>query len=179
MPKISSGKRYAQAAFELALEKKELDSWQEGLGKLADLTRDAELVALLENPKVAFAAKKGLLQKRLEGINPLVINLSLLLTSRGKFKVACDILAQYSILLDKHHGVEHAEVITAVPLSDGEKKVISQRLGAIIDREVIIDAQVAPSIIGGFKARIGDTLIDGSVRYRLESLRKSLIEASG
>lgn len=53
----------------------------------------------------------------------------------------------------------------------------SRRLGEIVDRKVVIDGQLDPSIIGGFIARIGDTLIDGSIRQRLESLKKTLVEA--
>ena len=176
MAKVVSGKRYAQAAFELALERNELESWQEGLEKLAGLTRSEELMALLGNPKLSFAAKKSLLQERLGEINPLTLNLALLLVSRARLMSASNILQQYNVLLAALRGVEHAEVITALPLSDEDKEVIARRLGDMIGREVDIDAQVNPAIIGGFRAKVGDTLIDGSVRHRLEVLRKSLVE---
>ena len=174
MQKITSGKRYAQAAFELALERDELESWQENLEKLVSLTSDEELMALLENPKLSFAAKKNLLQERLGEINPLALNLAFLLISRGKLGIASNISQQYNILLEALRGVERAELITALPLSDEDKEVISRRLGDMVGRKLAIDAQVDPSIIGGFRARIGDTLIDGSVRHRLETLRKNL-----
>ncbi len=177
MPKITSGKRYAQAAFELALEKNELESWQEGLEKIADLTKDEELMALLQNPRLSFDAKKSLLQKRLGEINPLVFNLTLLLVSKGILRRGGDILHQYNALLDAHRGIERAKVIAALPLGDQESEAISHRLGEIVERRVVIDAQVDPSIIGGFIARVGDTLIDGSIRQRLETLKKSLTEA--
>ena len=177
MAKVTSGKRYAQAAFELASEKNELESWQEGLEKLAELTRDEELITLLENPKLSFVAKKSLLQERLGEINPLALNLAFLLISKGRLGIASNILQQYNVLLEALRGFERAEVITALPLTDEEKEVISRRLGDMIGRKLSIDAQVDPSIIGGFRARIGDTLIDGSVRHRLEALRKTLVEA--
>ena len=176
MPRISSAKRYAQAIFELALQKNEFESWQEGLKKILDLTADQELMALLENPSPTFAAKKSLLQERLQNTNPLVLNLALLLVSKGLLRRSADISRVYGELLDAHRGIERAKVITAVPLDETDKEAISNRLGKIAERKVAVDSRVDPSIIGGFIARIGDTLIDGSVHQKLETLKKNLVE---
>jgi len=177
MPRITSGKRYARAAFELAWERNELENWQEGLSRIGELTEEEELMALLQNPRLPFDAKKSLLQKRLGEINPLAFNLALLLVDKGIFRLGPEIAQQYNRLLDAHRGIEHAEVTTALPLGDEEREAISRHLGEMVKRKVVIDAQVDSSIIGGFIARIGDTLIDGSVRQRLEALRKNLAEA--
>jgi len=177
MPRISSGKRYARAAFELALEKNELEVWQEGLKKMAGLTTDQTLMALLQDPRIPFDAKKNLLQKRLGDIHPLAFNLAALLVSKGTFSRSSDIFQQYNNLLDAHRGVERARVTTALTLGTKEKEVVSGRLGEIVDRKVVIDDHVDPSIIGGFIARIRDTLIDGSIRQKLETLKKNLVEA--
>jgi F-type H+-transporting ATPase subunit delta len=176
MSKISSGKRYAQAAFELASEKNEFESWQEGLKKMADLTTDKKLMALLENPNLSFAAKKSLLQERLAEINPLASNLAFLLVSKGILKRSGDISQKYNELLDAHRGVERAKVTTALSLGDKERDAISRRLGEIVERKVVVDAQVDPSIVGGFIARIGDMVIDGSIHQKLETLKRSLVE---
>jgi F-type H+-transporting ATPase subunit delta len=177
MPRISSGKRYARAAFELALEKNELEVWQEGLKKMADLTTDQELMALLQDPRIPFDAKNSLLRKRLGEIHPLTFNLALLLVSKGMLSRSGDIFQQYHHLLDAYRGIERAKVTTALPLITEEKEVVARRLGEIVDRKVMMDGQVDSSIIGGFIARIGDMLIDGSIRQRLETLKKNLIEA--
>jgi len=177
MPRITSGKRYAQAAFELALERNELESWQEGLKKMAELTTHEELMALLQSPRLPFDAKKELLQKQLGEIHPLAFNLALLLVNKDSLRLSGDIFQQYIALLDAHRGVERAKVTAAVPLSDEDRETISSRLGKVIERKVIIDDKVDSSIIGGFIARIGDMLIDGSIRQRLENLKKSMVEA--
>ncbi len=176
MPRISSGKRYAQAAFELALEKKELESWQAGLERMAELSGNEEIMALLQSPRFPFAAKEDLLRKLLGKIHPLVSNLALLLVNNGTFGLSGDISRQFNDLLDASRGVERAKVLAAVPLSDEDKKTISSRLEKVVDRKVAIDAQVDASLIGGFIARLGDMLIDGSIRQRLENLKKSLVE---
>jgi F-type H+-transporting ATPase subunit delta len=176
MPRISSAKRYAQAVFEIALERNEFESWQEGLKKIAYLTTDQKLMALLENPSLSFPAKKSLLHERLGEIQPLVSNLALLLVSKGLLKLSSDLSQRYNELLDAHRGIERAKVITALSLDDEERDAVSHRLGKMVERKVVVDAQVDPSIIGGFIARIGDTLIDGSVHQKLESLKRSLVE---
>jgi F-type H+-transporting ATPase subunit delta len=176
MPRISSGKRYAQAAFELALERNELESWQEGLKKISNLTTNEDLMVLLQSPRLPFDAKKELLHKQLGGIHPLAFNLILLLVNKGSLRLVGNILQEYLALLDAHHGVDRANVIAAVPLSDEDRESISGRLGKIVERKVVIDDTVDSSIIGGFIARIDDLLIDGSIRQRLESLKKSLVE---
>ena len=179
MHRISSGKRYAQAAFELALEKNELESWRVGLKKMAELSGNEDLMALLQSPRFPFDAKEDLLRKQLGEIHPLVSNLALLLVNKGTFRLSGNIFQQYNDLLDAYRGIERAKVTAAVPLSDEDKETISSRLGKVVDRKVAIDAQVDTSLIGGFIARIGDMLIDGSIRQRLESLKKSLLEIRG
>jgi len=79
--------------------------------------------------------------------------------------------------LDVHRGIEHAEVIAALPLNDENREAISRWLGQMVEHRVVIDARIDPSILGGFIARIGDRLIDGSIRQRLETLKRKLVEA--
>jgi len=175
MARIASGKRYAQAAFELAREKNELESWQVDLRKIAELSTDESLTDLLENPRLPFQLKRELLETRLGDINALALNLACLLVGKGILGIAGDISREYDRLLDAHRGIEHAEVLTALSLGEEDKQRLSSKLGELVNREVIVDARVDPAIIGGFKARVDDMLIDASVRNRLESLRKSLV----
>jgi len=177
MARIASGKRYAQAAFELAREKNELESWQVDLRKIAELSTDESLTDLLENPRLSFQLKRELLETRLGDINALALNLACLLVGKGILGIAGDISREYDRLLDAHRGIEHAEVLTALSLDEGDKQRLSSKLGELVRRKVIVDARVDHAIIGGFKAKVDDMLIDASVRNRLESLRKSLVGA--
>ena len=161
----------------MALEKNELESWQEGLKKIAELTINEDLMAFLQNPRFPFEAKKELLKKQFGEIYPLAFNLALLLVNKNSLRLGSDILQQYIALLDTHRGVDRAKVISAVPLRNEDRETISSRLEKVVERKIVIDDKVDSSIIGGFIARIGDMLIDGSIRQKLESLKKSLIEA--
>lgn len=178
MPRISSAKRYAQASFELALERGELESWQKGLEKISELTKKEELISFLQNPRIPFETKKRVLEFQLGEILPLTLNLGLLLVHKGLLRMAPRILQQFTLLVDAHHGIERARVTTAIPLEDPEKEILSRRLEEMVKRKVLIEGEVDPTLIGGFIARMGDKLIDASLRHQLEALKQHLMEAS-
>lgn len=178
MPRISSAKRYAQAIFELALERNELEPWQKGLEKISELTKNEELISFIQNPRIPYETKKRILEFQLGEILPLALNLALLLVHKGLLRMAPRILQQFNLLVDAYHGIERAKVITAIPLEEQEREILSRRLEEMVKRKVLIEGQVDSSLIGGFIARVGDKIIDASLRHQLEALKQHLIEAS-
>ncbi len=167
-------RRYAQAVFDIALEAKELDRWRSDLGEIATLTGEAELVALLESPKVPFATKSRLLSERLAGASPLALNLACLLVARGRLGMAGDVAREYQQLLNSHRGVELAEVATAVPLDEEDRQRLAKRLGAITGKKITVEAELDPSLVAGITARIGGKLLDGSTHSKLAALKREL-----
>jgi len=171
---VSSGKRYAQALFELALERGEPENCRNSLNRAADTVADGRLMDILENPRLPFEVKKSILSELLGAMEPLVANLTSLLMTRGRMRILGDIAKHYELLLDRHHGIVRAEVLTAVPLNEKDRERFATLFSDLVGHTVIIDSRVDPSTLGGFRARIGDVLIDGSIRNALESLRKRL-----
>jgi len=176
MPVTTSVKRYARAAFEIALQSNKLKEWQSNLTKIAKLVQNDEFVDLEENPKIPFDLKTKLVQESLGKTNPMALNLVYLLISKGKLKMASQISDEYNRLLNQHYGIKSAEVTTAVPLDDVEREKLGHNLEALVGKKVNMNVQVNPDILGGFIARIDDSLIDGSIRNRLETLKKRLAE---
>ena len=172
-------KRYSQAVFNIALEREELDRWQSDLRKIVSLSEDVQLIAFLESPKFHFDDKARFLSERLGDINPLALNLVYLLVTRGGLSMAGDIADEYQRLLDSYHGIERAEVITAILLDDEDKQRLEERLGAVVGKKVVLKSEVDSSLIGGIIARIGDKLLDGSTRSKLEALKRELVSAGG
>jgi len=172
--KRAYAKRYAQAIFEIAVEKQELEKWQSDLGELARLGEDEAIIMLLENPKLHFEDKARLLAENLSDISPLALNLLYLLMARGRLSMAGEIADEYQRLFNQYRGIEEAEVTTAVPLDDEDKLRLTERLKAIVGKEVVIRPSVDSSLIGGVVARIGGKLFDGSTRSRLEALKREL-----
>jgi F-type H+-transporting ATPase subunit delta len=167
-------RRYAKAVFEIALERKELDRWRDDLRVLAALGADAAFMALVENTKIGFDKKEKVLAKVLGGLNPLARNLAYLLVSRGRFGTIGEIAEEYHRLLDGYRGIEHAEVVTAVPLDEKEKKRLEEHLGEVVGKKIVLETSVDPSLVGGMVARVGGKLLDGSTHSRLLELEKEL-----
>lgn len=172
----ATARRHAQAAFEIALERDELEGWRDDLGRVAEAMTDPVLRPFLESPKIPFGEKARILSQWLEGINPLAMNLAYLLVAKGRLGMVEDLVAEYNCLVDEHRGIAHAEVATAVPLDEEEKGKLVHRLGELVGKQIVLRERVDPSIIGGVVARVGDKLIDGSTKSRLLRLRESLIE---
>ncbi|MGD9143877.1 MAG: ATP synthase F1 subunit delta, partial [Dehalococcoidia bacterium] len=77
-------------------------------------------------------------------------------------------------LLDTYRGIEPAKVITAVPLDEKDKQKLTERLSAVVGKQVVLKAEVDPEILGGIIARVGGKLLDGSTRSKLAALKREL-----
>ncbi len=174
MAKKAFSKRYAQAVFDIALTKNELDKWISDLRDIARLSEDPALIAWLESPKIHFDDKWKLLKEQLAKISPLALNLVGLLVSRGRFGIAGEIAEEYQHLVDSHRGVELAEVTTAVPLDDSDKQRLSDRLSAVVGKKITLKSAMDASIISGVVDRVGGKLLDGSTRSKLQALKQQI-----
>jgi len=168
-------RRYSQAVFEIALETKELDRWQSDLKKVVSVVGDAAFMALLESPRFHFEDKARLLSERLRGINPMALNLVLLLVTRGRLSIIGDIADGYQRLLDSYRGIESAEVTTAVPLDDKDRVKLAEHLGAMVGKKVRLKCEVDPDLVGGIVARVSGKLLDGSTHSKLMALKRELV----
>lgn len=167
-------RRYSQAIFEIALDRKQLDRWRSDLDQIVHLYDDAGLVIFLESPKFRFDDKARVLAERLGGINPLALNLVYLLVTRGRLSMVREIAEDYQRRLNGYRGIEPADVITAIPLDDEDKQMLAQHLGAAVGKQVVLKTEVDSGLISGVIARVGGKLLDGSTRSKLEALRKEL-----
>lgn len=175
MPSGSAGKRYAQAVFELACSSEKLDEWAGDLASIQQVFEDPEVGYRLDNPKVHREDKLALINSVLKDkLSTQGYNLAVLLVERSRHRFAKAILNEYIRLLNDLRGEAIAEVTTAVPIGDDEEASIRQNLEKITGKKIIIEKKIDPTIIGGLVARVGDTLIDGSIRDRLQALRKAL-----
>jgi F-type H+-transporting ATPase subunit delta len=170
-----SGRRHAQAVFRIALESNQLDRWQTDLETMAAVLQDAKVISFLENPKVSLERKTDVLQQALGGITPKAMNLAYLLVAKKRLRMVPSLVAEYRRLVYAHKGIVEADVVTAIPITDGEEERIGRDLAAITGKTVMLAAMVDPEIIGGLVVRLGDKLMDGSVRTRLQQLRRKLV----
>ncbi len=174
MAQAISGKRYAQAIFDLAKENNQVEPWGEDLAVVAEAFSDAEFSALLKHPDMSTVDKLAATSTVLAGVNPLVRNLVDLLVSKNSVDAIAGVHEGYTELLDAHLGRQRVEVTTAVPLESAEEERINAFVKELVRREVVLTTKVDESILGGLVIQIGDRLLDGSTKARLESLRNTL-----
>ena len=174
MPQRVTGKRYAQAVFELALEGDRVDQWADDLSLVAEVFQDPEFNALLKHADVAAAAKRQAADAVLSGIDPLARNMVNLLVARGMVDAIPEVCAEFTVLVDQHLGRQRVAVTTAVPLEAAEVERVTRFVAELVGREAVVTTRVDESILGGMVIQIGDRLLDGSTQARLYGLRERL-----
>jgi len=175
-------RRYAQGLFELAREEKKLNKWLRDLKVLNGLVKDESLRAILVDmddcPDDPLEDKMKKLAGRAGDVDERLLKLVLMLADERKLDLLDQIVDEYQERLDRYHGVEGVEVVdvtTAIPLEAEETEKITERLEKALGKPVMVKASVDPDIIGGIVIRIGDRLIDGSLRHQLDVLKKEMV----
>ena len=169
---------WAQELFATAIAAKMPVQCLAELRLVSDLLKDGSLVAALSESQLPASEKLKLLSGRTGDLTPGVAKLVAMLLDKDRLAETDNVAVEYQRLLDAYHGVEGAEVAevtTAVALDEETKLSLGKRLTEIMERPVVIKANVDPSVIGGIIVRIGDKLIDGSIRSRLQTLSKELV----
>ena len=169
-----SAKRYAQAIFELALREEQTEAWSSQLEMAEGVLQDPEFNAFLKHADVSIEQKTRSIDAVLSELHPLVRNTMHVLVARGLVDLAPEIRESYAELLDQHLGRQRIGVTSAVDLDQAELDRIAAFVSRLIRKEVVVSTQVDESILGGVVINIGDQLLDGSTRSRLELLRTRL-----
>ena len=179
MAKSVSARRYAQAVYQLAEEKNEVENWLDDLAVLAAAVRDEVFTTFANSPKVESEKKSAVIKEAFgETVSELAVNLVSLLAGRGAVDDLPAIADAFREFVDTDRGLERAEIVSAVELTAGQQKNISDALSILIGKELTVVTKVDESLLGGFVARVGDRLIDGSIRTRFEDMRRELVRGA-
>ena len=169
-----SARRYAQALFELAGENNKQESWLEDLRKIEETFSDVLVLQYLNIPQVPMDNKLSVTADLLIKFDDLLKNAISLLVYRGSINSLGNMVKEYSNLVDAWLGRTQAQVTSAVALSTGQEKKLLGFLKSMLGNEVILTIKIKSEILGGMLIQIGDQIIDGSVKTKLESLRQEL-----
>jgi len=167
-------RRYADAAFEIGLRDGTLDVWRRELDAAAAMVGEGPLMDALANPATPLDQRLDAAGRVFAKLSQPVRNLVLLLVRRGRIEQLPRVAAEFARRDDERNGLAHATATSAAPLGEDEIRAIAARLETITGGRIALDTDVDPSLLGGVVVRIGDRLIDGSVRGRLERLRGRL-----
>ena len=171
-------KRYATALFNAALDKKIEGEINEELQSFRTLLADnPSFRAFLLSPQVLTEDKTKLLEDALGGrAVRLFYEFVMLVIDKKRFLVIDEMIDAYNYLYERHLGVVEVKAITAVPMAEKMAESIRKRLSDVIGKKVRLTQQVEPDIIGGIILIMEDKIIDGSVRFELEKLKRELDE---
>ena len=144
---------------------------------MSDRLKDHDLSVVLRSPSVSFGDKASVLQEVLPDVEPLALNLAYLLTAKNRLGMLDDLVSEYDVLLNRHYGREHAEATVAIQLDEEYRDRLRGRLAELTGKDIVLTTNIDPTVLGGVVIRVGDKLIDGSVRNKLDRLGRGLREA--
>jgi F-type H+-transporting ATPase subunit delta len=177
---LSAVSTYAEALFEAAREREELEGVLEDLKDFVNaLDESEELRLFFYGGQIPEREKRRAIDALTEGMTLSTRNFLKVLSDNGREEILEEVLLRYEELVKEHLGRVEVEVTTAVELSEEELERVKERLGTLLEgREVILHTSVDPNILGGAVFRFGGRMVDSSVRGQLESLREEMLERS-
>jgi F-type H+-transporting ATPase subunit delta len=170
---------YARSLFEVAKEEDKLDAVREQLGQFADaLHDDRELQVFFFSPYFSTEEKKDGLAKVIEGAEPAVLNFFELLVEKHRMPVIFRIRRTYDELWEHENKLLPVTITSAIELDEDIARRIGDQIGEQTGQRVELTKTVDPDIIGGLVLRVGNSILDASIRNRLETLRKNVAKAA-
>ena len=169
--------RYAVALFELAQERRELDTVAGDLHSLREmLAASADLQRLIRSPVLSREEQARALAALGEraGLAPLTRQFLGLLAHKRRLFALPQVIEAYDAMLAEHRGAVGAEVVSAVPLSPEQLESVQQQLAAAVGQTVKLSTAVDPGLLGGLIVRVGSRMIDASIRTKLHQLELAL-----
>jgi ATP synthase F1 delta subunit len=166
---------YARSLFEVAQEQKKLEQVHDQLGEFADaLDENRELQVFFFSPYFSTQEKKDGLKKAVSGTEEIFENFLELLIEKHRMPAVFRVRRELDRLWEKEHQLLPVEVTSAIELDKQTVKQIGDRIGEQTGQKVELSAKVEPDILGGIVVRVGNSIIDASIRARLEQLRKQV-----
>jgi F-type H+-transporting ATPase subunit delta len=176
MKNIAISRRYAQALILIGQEDKKTDTYRDELSGLAALiNRETELNETICNPLYASEQRRMVLQEVLKKLklSKVMTSFAVLLFDKGRFGFLESVDECFQKLADELKGIAHASVVAAVELSDDAVKKIQASLSKLTGKDVVLDIEHDPGLIGGVVTKIGDLVLDGSIRTQIQNMRES------
>jgi F-type H+-transporting ATPase subunit delta len=170
---------YGRALFEVASEHGKLDELREQLGQFVDaLEGHRQLRLFFFSPYFSSQEKQAALGRVLEGAEESFLNFLRLLIENHRLPVIARVREEYERLWARENGVLPVEVTSAIALDEGTTESLGRSIGERTGRKVKLAARVDPDILGGIVVRVGNSILDASIRNRLEQLRKQVAQGA-
>jgi F-type H+-transporting ATPase subunit delta len=170
---------YSRALFAAAREHGRLDELREQLNQFADaLDSNRELAVFFFSPYFSTQEKQSSLRRLLDGADELFLNFLSLLIENHRMPVIFRIRQEYERLWDEENRVLPVEITSAIALDKATTEGLGATIGERTGRKVALAARVDPDILGGIIIRVGNSILDASIRNRLEQLRRHVAQGA-
>lgn len=170
-------KRYAKALFSIGKEDGKYEAYNEALQGMADLfTTAPEVEDALTNPLYPLDIRQKAMTAMIAamGADKITGNFLSLLVEKKRASIIPEIAEVFQVMVDEDRNISHGTVISAIELSTELRGKVQDTLEKLTGKKVELTASVDPSIIGGIIAKVGDLVVDGSIRTQLASLKDSI-----
>jgi F-type H+-transporting ATPase subunit delta len=169
---------YARALFEVALDQEKLDEIHEQLGQFADaVDQNRDLATFFFSPYFSTEEKKDALGRAVDGADPAFMNFLQALVERHRMPVIFRIRTRFEQLWQEERKLLPVQITSAITLDEAMVRGIGDQIGEQVGRTVELSSSVDPELIGGVVLRVGNVVLDASIRNRLEQLRKQVAQA--
>lgn len=170
---------YGRSLFQVALEHGRVDELREQLGQFADaLDQHRELAVFFFSPYFSSQEKRDALDTLLDGADEIFINFLALLIENHRMPVIFRIRHEYERLWDEENRTLPVQITSAIALDDATTESLGRTIGERAGRKVTLAARVDPDILGGIIIRVGNSILDASIRNRLEQLRRHVAQGA-
>lgn len=172
--------RYANSLLESSIEKKNLDIIANDMQVVSKAINSSSLLRrFLENPVVKSEVKKSVLKEIFsKHVSEDTIKFIEFVVDKGREEALKDIAEKFLELKDDYSGVARVQVTSAYELSDSQKQVIEEKFASVLQKKIFAEYKVDDKVIGGFIAKVRDTVYDASISHQLEMLRQQLLKGS-
>ncbi|WP_163539126.1 F0F1 ATP synthase subunit delta [Gracilibacillus sp. YIM 98692] len=180
MSKANVAKRYAEALFQIGVEKETIDFFDTELQTVKEVFESNEsFLKFLQHPKVDADEKKQLLNKAFAGFSKDVLHTLSLLVDRHNEAIVPEVVDYFQTFVFESKGIKQATVYSVRELSEAEIKQIQQVFTKKLNVQTLkVNNQVDPSVIGGVKIKVGNTVYDGTIQGKLERLERNIVTAN-
>lgn len=169
---------YARSLFEVASEQGQLDTVREQLGQFTDaVAQNRDLAVFFFSPYFSTDEKTSGLHRTVEGAEPMVMNFLEALIERHRMPVIYRIRTEFDLLYDKSNKLLPVLLTSAIELDKATVESLGKRIGEQTGNEIELTSEVDPEILGGIVLRVGNFILDASIRTRLEQLRREVSQA--
>ena len=166
---------YGRSLFEVASEHDKADEIREQLGEFADaLEENRDLTVFFFSPYFSTPEKKEGLAKALDGADETLSNFLELLIEKHRMPAIFRIRRVYDQLWEQANRILPVQIATAVPLDDGVARKLGDEIEKTTGQKIELTSTVDPDLLGGIVVRVGNSILDASIRNRLESLRRTV-----